>query len=292
CIHLVILREPYVTEPYFYKTTMISYDYELIYALGSMLRISSPEGLLKLIDEVEKEGLDAMSCGVALAWATEMLERGLITKDDLNGITLKWGDFDSYIRAVDQLVEQSTEFYKALAKGVEYASKRYGGEEFALSFGGNEMPGYHTGPAAHIGYLTGARHSHLDGAGYSIDEKSLASNVKLNVEQIVDSLIKEESWRQILSSLVICYFARGTYRPDMVVKALKPLGYDLNEEDLNRLGIEILREKYRFKFREGFDIKKLKLPKRVSETPSPSGQISPEFVMEGVNLYIKKLNLE
>ncbi|MCS7116290.1 MAG: aldehyde ferredoxin oxidoreductase family protein [Nitrososphaerota archaeon] len=292
CIHLAILREPYVTEPYFYKTTMISYDYELIYALGSMLRLSSPEGLLKLIDEVEKEGLDAMSCGVALAWATEMLERGLITKDDLNGITLKWGDFDSYIRAVDQLVEQSTEFYKALAKGVEYASKRYGGEEFALSFGGNEMPGYHTGPAAHIGYLTGARHSHLDGAGYSIDEKSLASNVKLNVEQIVDSLIKEESWRQILSSLVICYFARGIYRPDMVVKALKPLGYDLNEEDLNRLGIEILREKYRFKFREGFDIKKLKLPKRVSETPSPSGQISPEFVMEGVNLYIKKLNLE
>ncbi|MEM2634473.1 MAG: aldehyde ferredoxin oxidoreductase family protein [Nitrososphaerales archaeon] len=291
CIHLAILKEPYATEPYFYKTIMISYDYELIYALGSMLQISSPEGLLKLIDKVEKEGLDAMSCGVALAWATEMLEKGLIDKEILNGIVLKWGDFDNYIRAVDQLVEQSTEFYKALAKGVEYASKIYGGEEFALSFGGNEMPGYHTGPAAHIGYLTGARHSHLNGAGYSIDEKFLKSNVKPNVEQIVDDLIKEESWRQILSSLVVCYFGRGIYKPDVVVKVLKTVDYNLNEEDLNKLGMEILQEKYRFKLREGFDIKKLRLPKRVSETLTPLGIVTPEFVMEGVNLYIKKLHL-
>lgn len=39
CIHIAALREPYEDEPYFYKTSMISYDYEPIYALGSMLRI-------------------------------------------------------------------------------------------------------------------------------------------------------------------------------------------------------------------------------------------------------------
>ncbi len=37
CIHLATLREPYEDEPYFYKTTMVPYDYEPIYSLGSML---------------------------------------------------------------------------------------------------------------------------------------------------------------------------------------------------------------------------------------------------------------
>ena len=39
CIHIAALREPHPEEPYFYKTSMIGYDYEPIYALGSMLGI-------------------------------------------------------------------------------------------------------------------------------------------------------------------------------------------------------------------------------------------------------------
>ena len=64
CIHLAALKEPYPDEPYFYKTTFISYDYEPIYALGTMLGISDIDGLLKLLDVVEIYGLDAMSTGV------------------------------------------------------------------------------------------------------------------------------------------------------------------------------------------------------------------------------------
>ena len=60
-----------------------------------------------------------------------------------------------------------------MASGVEIASQRYGGVEYAMAFGKNEMPGYHTGSAAHIGHLVGARHSHLDTAGYSLDQKIL-----------------------------------------------------------------------------------------------------------------------
>lgn len=61
------MREPYEDEQYFYKTSMISYDYEPIYALGTMLGIENPEGLLKLLDTVESVGIDAMSTGVVLA---------------------------------------------------------------------------------------------------------------------------------------------------------------------------------------------------------------------------------
>jgi len=71
------------------------------------------------------------------------------------------------------------------------------------------MPGYHTGPAAHIGYLFGARHSHLDSAGYSIDTKSMTKSI--TAEQLVENILKEEQWRQIISSLVICFWKRGLY---------------------------------------------------------------------------------
>ncbi|MDP3046005.1 MAG: aldehyde ferredoxin oxidoreductase N-terminal domain-containing protein, partial [Chloroflexota bacterium] len=37
CIHLAALRLPHPKEPYIFKTAMIGYDYEPIYALGSML---------------------------------------------------------------------------------------------------------------------------------------------------------------------------------------------------------------------------------------------------------------
>ncbi|MHA1710829.1 MAG: aldehyde ferredoxin oxidoreductase N-terminal domain-containing protein, partial [Candidatus Freyarchaeota archaeon] len=121
CIHLAALREPYEDEPYFYKTTWVSYDYELTYALGSMLGISDTHGFLMLLDEVEKQGVDAMSTGVCLAWATEAYEKGLLSRGDLEGLEPKWGDYETYIKMVELIVEQPNEFYKHLAMGVEAA---------------------------------------------------------------------------------------------------------------------------------------------------------------------------
>jgi len=291
CIHLAALREPYEDEPYFYKTTMISYDYELIYALGSMLGVSDPEGMLRLMNEVEVLGMDAISTGVVLAWMTEAYERGVISDDDTAGLKPRWGDWRVYLKAIRMIVEQPTEFYRDLAMGVAYAASKNGGEDYALAFGGNEMPGYHTGPAAHLGFLTGARHSHLDSAGYSLDQRLLKKGLKPSVEKVVDYLISEESWRQILSSLVVCYFARGIYRPEMVEEALKPVGYSLDVEALRKLGLEILRDKNRFKVREGFNPEKLKPPKRIYETPTPLGHVDEKSMEEAVKLFYERLAL-
>ncbi|MEM1569142.1 MAG: aldehyde ferredoxin oxidoreductase family protein [Candidatus Bathyarchaeia archaeon] len=289
CIHLAALREPYEDEPYFYKTTMISYDYELIYALGSMLGISDTKGMLKLFHEVEVLGIDAISTGVVLAWMTEAFEKNLISETETAGLKPKWGDWRTYLRLMRAIVEQPTEFYRDLSMGVFYASNKYGGSDYALSFGGNEMPGYHTGPATHIGFLTGARHSHLDSAGYSLDQKLLKEKRKPSVEEVADYLLEEESWRQILSSLVVCFFARGIYNPTLVEETLKSVGYGFSSAELIRLGLDILRDKNRFKMREGFKISGLKLAKRICETVSPLGYIDSEFVEESVGLFYTKM---
>lgn len=290
CIHIAALREPYEKELFFYKTKMIPYDYELIYGLGSMLGVFDPEGMLQLIEEVEIFGLDAMSAGVVLAWATEAYMNGLVSSEETLGLELKWGNTDDYLQAIQMIVKQPNEFYEALASGVEVASERYGGAEYAMAFGRNEMPGYHTGAAAHIGHLVGSRHSHLDTAGYSLDQKILKGQ-ELTDEEVVEALLTEEAWRQVLSSLVICFFARGLYAPDLVVRTLESAGHKVDEESLNKLGLEILREKNRFKMREGFDPWNIRIPRRVFETVSSRGLIKEETIRESIKSYFEQLGL-
>ncbi|MEM2154603.1 MAG: aldehyde ferredoxin oxidoreductase family protein [Nitrososphaeria archaeon] len=288
CIHLASLREPYITEPYFYKTTMISYDHELLYSLGSMIGVRDAEGVLKLIDEVEKWGIDAMMTGTVLAWMTEAYERGVVGENETLGLKFEWGSVGTYIKAIEYIVKRNNEFYKAASEGLDTLSSRYGGKEFALSYGGNGMPGYHTGPGTHITYLTGARHSHLDSAGYSLDQETLKGK-QLSEKEIAEKLFHEESWRQILSSLVVCFFSRGIYTPEIVCDALNILGYNFNEEELKRLGKKILRNKNDFREREGFNILDQKFPKRIFETPTPFGILEEKTLYESVKEFCNLL---
>jgi aldehyde:ferredoxin oxidoreductase len=289
CIHLAALRIPYPKEPYFYKTSMLGYDHEPIYATGSMLGGSDVSGMFQLMDEVEVQGLDVMSTGVVLAWATEALERGLISTEETDGLALAWGDYPIYMQAVRRIVTQPNEFYRALARGVEYAASIYGGVDFALAFGGNEMPGYHTGPACHLTYLTGARHSHLDSAGYSLDQKAGSKGEALTPEGVAEALLKEERWRQVLTSLVVCLFARGVYTPEVVQQALAVAGFERSADDLAELGTEVLRRKYDFKRREGFDPTQLRIPCRILETPSALGPLNEDFLRRAIQLFAESL---
>lgn len=282
CIHVATLRIPYENEPYFYRTIMVSYDYEPIYSLGSMLGVGCREGVLKLIHKVETLGMDAMSTGVCLAWATEAFKRGLIGEKETL-VKLEFGNVESYLQAMEYIYQQPNEFYRVLAQGVEKASEVYGGREFALAFGGNEMPGYHAGYATHIGYLIGLRHSHLDNAGYALDQKIKDYP---SPEELVDQLVKEECWRQVLSSLVVCFFARGVYKPEIVSKAFKPLGYELSEDELIRHGEETYREKLKLKVEMGF--KKPRIPDRIFETECTHGKLEREYVERALDYWWRK----
>ena len=283
CIHLASLRELY--EPgYYFKTTTIPYDNETIYALGFMLGMKSAEDYLRLIDVVDRIGMDAISTGVTLAWVTEAYERGIITKEHTDGLEFHWGDVQVYVKAVNKIVEMPNEFYQNLAKGVEHASSVYGGQDYALAFGGNEMPEYHTGIACYLNNLTGARHSHLDSAGYDLDQKLIGKEFTL--EEVVKGLLKEEEWRQILSSLVVCFFARKVYSAERVIRALDAIGIEnWTEGKLEDLGRVIHRAKMDFKFREGFDLAKLRIPKRIFEVSTPHGFLKEEDMRKAIEIY-------
>ncbi len=287
CIHLAALRTPYEDEPFFYKTTFISYDYELIYSMGSMLGIGAPEGMLGLLDTVEAMGMDAMSAGVTLAWCTEAFEKRLISEQETLGIKPVWGDAAAYQKILRRVVAQPNDFYRALARGTEYAASVYGGDDFALTFGKNEMSGYHTGYGSHLNILTGARHSHLDSAGYSYDQES--DSLDVDPGNLAEKLFEEESYRQILSSIVICFFARSVYDYPTISTLLGVAGFQCSEQYLRKLGRQILRHKYDFKFREGFSLEDLRIPKRILKTVSPQGYLKEETLRAGIAAYKKLL---
>jgi aldehyde:ferredoxin oxidoreductase len=151
------------------------------------------------------------------------------------------------------------------------------------------MPGYPTGPGSHLGYLTGARHSHLDSAGYSLDQNAARSGEALRPQEVAESLLAEERWRQVLTSLPICLFARGIYTPEVVLKALSTLGIAWTKEDLERLGRETLHNKYAYKLQEGFTFEALRLPRRIFETPAPAGGFDETFMRAAIEHYAENL---
>ena len=285
CVHIAALKSEFSPHHEF-EVRRVSYDYEPIYSLGSNLGVDSAEGILQLIDACERLGLDVMSAGVVLSWATEALEKGLITATETMNVPLQWNNVPGYLRALESIVSAPNEFYSLLALGVEQAAERYGGLDFAMTLGKNEVSGYHTGPASIVGQLVGVRHSHLDNGGYGIDKK--AKKMPMDLEVMVDEIIKEDNSRGVFNSLVGCLFARGVYSEENIIDGLGAVGISKTANDLEELGRRIFEEKYSFKVQEGFDLSRARIPRRFYQTVSTLGMVSPETVNEMLRLYRKK----
>lgn len=278
CIHIGELRVQFDPRHRDYGTVYIPYDFELIYAFGSNLGIGSTSDVLQLIERADLRGLDAMSAGVVLGWISEAYNKGLITTEDLAGLRPRWGDVSPYLTMLDFITTPPNKLYEMAGMGVSVLSERYGGEDFAVHFGGNEAAGYHTGPANIVGQMAGIRHSHLDNAGYGVDERTLGS--PLSADEIGKELAKEDTWRSVLNSLIVCLFARPVFTPDVVLSALKVLGIERTPEELDRIGEEAFHLRMRFKMQEGFNLDDMNPPARLLERLSPHGRIDRSMIDE------------
>ncbi len=284
CIHMATLRERFHPEHHQFKTFKISYDHELIYALGSNLSISSAEEVLRLLLLIEKQGWDAISIGVTLAWAIDAFQAGHLSPAHTDGLVLNFGDAATCEKVLQRIARGHNEFYRDLERGVAFCSQKYGGKECAIAFGGNEAPGYMTGLYAYLGYATGVRHSHLDSAGYAIDQKALTEPKPDEV--LTADLYQEAVWRTTLTSLVLCLFARNIYTADVVLEGLDALG--ITGWDDARLLAAARRahaRKLQYKERCGFRFDDLALPGKLARVVSGAGQVDPARFARQVAAY-------
>ncbi len=283
CIHIGQFRREF-DKGHDYESVSVGYDYELIFALGSYLGIRSSDEILQLIEKVEELGLDAMSAGVVLGWATEALANGLVTEADTL-LPLAFGSTENYLKAIEYLAAQANDFYKNLAKGVAKASEIYGGQDYAMHFAGNEMPGYHTGYGTLLGTTVGARHSHLCNGGYSVDQ----SLKEFSKEKAVEAIFEEERERCMLNALTICLFARKVYDRKTILAALNALDYPITDAELTAIADRIYKTKLRIKKQLGFDLKAVRLPKRFFETPGLWGKLDEQTAYDMIRMYDEKL---
>ncbi len=282
CIHIGFVREKFM-EPNQYLYHQVSYDHEPVFATGAMLGMTNAFSMLGIIDVVEKMGLDVMSAGVALAWATEALEKGVISEKETL-VSLKFDDAAGYKTAVQHLGLGTNDFYRLLAQGTMKAARQYGGEDFACVLG-QEMGGYATGEVFFTSQALGFRHSHLDTGGYSFDQK----HEDKNVTQAVDFLVKDEQGRVFLTSMVACLFARSVYKDELLAECLDALGYTTLAGNMQQVAQHVQKMRWRLRLSTGFDPQKVKIPKRFTEVTNWKGKVDEKFLNDLMQAYANRI---
>ncbi len=110
-------------------------------------------------------GIDSMSGGGLVAFAMECFEKGLITREQLEGRQLRWGNLDDFEHFLKMIAERRG-IGEWFAQGLAPAAKKISGgsEKFAVQVKGMGMSGYdgRYAPAMLLGYMTsdiGAHHN-------------------------------------------------------------------------------------------------------------------------------------
>ena len=282
CIHVGFVREKFTDEnQYFYR--QIAYDYEPIFAVGTMLGIVDCFAILSIMDAVEKMGLDVMSVGVALAWATEALERAIVSEDETI-VPLQFGNAKNYEKAVLHMARGTNEFYRLLNQGTLKAAVHFGGESFACVLG-QEMAGYATGEVFYTSQALGLRHSHLDSGGYDYDQK----HDEQDVDKAVAFLVEDERDRILLTSMVACLFARKVYTADLLADCLETIGYRNLAANMEATAKAVQQLRWQNRLDTGFLPEKVTIPQRYGEVTTLKGRTDEAYLKELQRAYAQKI---
>jgi aldehyde:ferredoxin oxidoreductase len=93
---------------------------------------------LKCIDLANRYGLDAIALSEVIAWAMECAERGLLGREEADGLDLAWGNGDTIIALIHKVARREG-FGDMLADGVRKAARRLGRGSEALAFHGKGL---------------------------------------------------------------------------------------------------------------------------------------------------------
>ena len=97
-------------------------DYELQAYLGPNLGIFDAGSIIYLSSLMEDLGYSGINGGNILAFAAELYQRGILTKDDLDGLELKWGDVEAFAELARRIATRDGTYFDILAEGTYRAA--------------------------------------------------------------------------------------------------------------------------------------------------------------------------
>ena len=98
-------------------------EFETLAAFGSLCGVGQMEAAPKAHELCNRLGLDTVSTGAAIAFAMECFENGLLTREQLGGMSLEFGDAEAMLKMVEMIAFRKG-FGDVLAEGVARAAAR------------------------------------------------------------------------------------------------------------------------------------------------------------------------
>jgi aldehyde:ferredoxin oxidoreductase len=206
-------------------------------------------GVIKANEWCNRYGMDTISCGATIAFAMEAFEKGLINKNDTDGIDLIWGNISGAIELLHKIAKKEG-IGALLSEGSREAAKRLGkgADEFTVEVKGLEAPmhdprGFHGMGLAYMTSIRGACHlMHLAlGVEQGIttySEAGFQENYTGQTSEGKAEVIKRcEDLGLPCNSLVICEFVAWTLSANDLAEMVRvTTGFDFTLKDLLACG--------------------------------------------------------
>jgi aldehyde:ferredoxin oxidoreductase len=273
-------KHPYETDPAYGGP-----EYETIAAFGSLCGVSDL-GVIAYANQVcNAYGVDTISAGVAVAFAMELFERGVISEKDTGGLKLRLGDPEALLRLLHMIVNREG-FGDVLAEGVKRAAEIIGrgAEKYAVHVKGREVPMHEPRGKVGVGLayaLSPIGADHLQAPHDPTFERVAEHLVALGITRPVNRLSLDYEkvrvvyygmlWWSLLDCLGICKFtftphSAGVYTPNHLVEIVNAAtGWQVSLWTLLKAGERALNLARAFNAREGFTSRDDTLPDRFFE---------------------------
>lgn len=261
------------------KYAMDSYgpEYETLGMIGSDCLIDNLMAVNKANELCNRFSLDTIEFGGVCAFAMEAYEQGKITKKDLGGIELHWGDGDAMLALLEKIARRKGDIPKILGEGVRVAAKKLSISD-PLHVNGAVVPAHD--PRAFLSMavatatsMKGASHLHgfpeANELGVTFPETGLKELMEpLDPHSPIHkglAAMKFQDRMAVCNSVIFCFFYEFSgldfTRLTNFLNAIT--GWDLTPQELLKTGERIINLMHMFNIKHGLEpMRDYRLPKR------------------------------
>jgi len=249
-------------------------EYETFYAMGTNLGIDDFAAIVAAEHLCDRYGLDTMSAGVSIGFAMECFEKGILTKNDTDGIEMRFGSADALVKAVEK-IGRNEGFGSFLALGTKRMAEKIGKgtDVFAMHAKGMEFGGYdcrgYNGQA--LQYALSSR----GGCHHTLGLPCRVEMVQNNGQSLENKgkMLKSGAIQRIMyDSALTCSFARYIIGDDGIPPLIAAItGDPFTMDDFQEVGERVLNLERMFNVAEGITRKDDQLPRRLLEEPMFEG---------------------
>jgi len=271
CDHIAVVPEG----PYQGSTSRL--EFECLWSMGPLCGVDRLDAIIEAMRIVNEYGMDGISIGVVVAFAMDCYENGVITKEQTDGIDLRFGNAEALIAIIHKIAKREGWLGNALAEGVAKAAEIIGNgaEKYACHIKGLELPGYdlRTLKTAALGFSVSFRGAcHLRNGAYAPDVKGKVNRFKIEKGR-GKMIVGDGNLYNVIDSLIACKFSRGTYYDglkDLATYYTLATGIAITPEELAKDGERIENLARLFNIREGKGTRKYDtLPWKIMNYPVP-----------------------